>query len=114
MDLKKLGEDNRKLIERFGAKAMSKFEGAPKFYTFQNGLVYSHRDFDKFLSVLIPVPKKCVEEALCPFFFNPLIKSPFFDIFFILSAFPFLKPGKLDESPLHQKFHLAELRESVE
>ncbi|MFQ5531227.1 MAG: tryptophan--tRNA ligase [Candidatus Nanoarchaeia archaeon] len=52
MDLKKLQEDNRKLVERFGAAPMSKLKNIPDFYTFKKGLIYSHRDFDKFFSAL--------------------------------------------------------------
>ena len=52
MDLRKLEESNRKLVEKFGAEPMSKLRDLPDFYTFGKGLMYSHRDFDKFLSAL--------------------------------------------------------------
>ncbi len=52
MDIKKLQEDNRKLVEDFGASDFSKTKDKPDFYTFQNNLIYSHRDFDKFYSAL--------------------------------------------------------------
>ncbi len=52
MDLKILEEDNKKLIEKFGADALSKLKEFPNFYTFNRGMIYSHRDFDKFFSAL--------------------------------------------------------------
>jgi len=52
MDLKKLEEDNRKLVEKFGAGAISKLKELPDFYTFKKGLIYSHRDFEGFFSAL--------------------------------------------------------------
>ena len=52
MDLKKLEEENKKLVEKFGADAMSKLKDLPDFYTFNRGLIYSHRDFDKFFAAL--------------------------------------------------------------
>jgi len=52
MDLKKLEEDNRKLVEKFGAEAISNLKDVPDFYTFKKGLIYSHRDFDNFYSAL--------------------------------------------------------------
>ncbi len=44
--------DNKKLIEKFGASPISKIKNLPKLSAFQNGLIYSHRDFDKFLAAL--------------------------------------------------------------
>jgi len=52
MDLKKLEEDNKKLVEKFGAELISNLKDVPDFYTFNKGLIYSHRDFDKFFSAL--------------------------------------------------------------
>ncbi|MDP3916881.1 MAG: tryptophan--tRNA ligase [Nanoarchaeota archaeon] len=46
---KSLLEDNEKLVRKFGAK---KLKDAPNFYAFNRGLVYSHRDFDKFYNAL--------------------------------------------------------------
>ena len=45
-------EDNKKLVSDFGARPLSSIKEVPDFYTFRNGLIYSHRDFDKFLSRL--------------------------------------------------------------
>lgn len=50
--LGKLSEDNLKLVEQFGAGRLSEVHGLPDFYTFQNGLMFSHRDFDDFLAKL--------------------------------------------------------------
>ncbi len=52
MDKKKLEEDNRKLVEKFGAHPISKLKDTPDFYTFNKGLMYSHRDFEGFFSAL--------------------------------------------------------------
>ncbi len=52
MDKKKLEEDNRKLVEKFGAYPISKLKDTPDFYTFNKGLIYSHRDFEGFFSAL--------------------------------------------------------------
>ena len=52
MDLKKLEQDNVKLVEKFGAGAMSDINEIPDFYTFKKKLIYSHRDFDKFFSAI--------------------------------------------------------------
>lgn len=51
-----LTADNVKLIEKFGAKPLPK--ELPDFYTFNNGLFASHRDFDTFLKALNS-GKKC-------------------------------------------------------
>src|SRR3990167_9700901 len=52
MNINKLQEDNKKLVEKFGATPIDKVKKMPDFYTFRNGLVYSHRDFDKFMTAL--------------------------------------------------------------
>ncbi len=44
--------DNEKLVKEFGARLISELKEIPDFYTFKNKLIYSHRDFDKFLSAL--------------------------------------------------------------
>lgn len=41
-------DDNINLIKNFGASPVSELKEMPDFYTFKNGLVYSHRDFDIF------------------------------------------------------------------
>jgi len=50
--MSKKGDDNEKLMKNFGAESIDKVKDVPDFYTFQNGLIVSHRDFDKFLSAL--------------------------------------------------------------
>ena len=52
MNIKKIPQENEDLIKKFGAGAMSKLKDKPKFYTFDKGLIHSHRDFDKFFSAL--------------------------------------------------------------
>ena len=44
--------DNEKLVKEFGAEPISKIKKIPELKYFKNGLVFSHRDFDKFLSAL--------------------------------------------------------------
>jgi len=44
--------DNEKLVKEFGASRASSLNEIPDFYTFKKGLVYSHRDFDKFYAAL--------------------------------------------------------------
>jgi len=44
--------DSEKLVKEFGAKKISEIKELPDFYTFQRNLIYSHRDFDKFLSAI--------------------------------------------------------------
>lgn len=46
-----LMEDNEKLVKDFGAQRISNIE-LPDFYVFKKGLIYSHRDFDKFFRAL--------------------------------------------------------------
>jgi tryptophanyl-tRNA synthetase len=48
----KLLEDNRKLVDKFGAKSVKSLKDVPDFYAFGRGLIYSHRDFDKFYKAL--------------------------------------------------------------
>lgn len=45
-------EDNEKLITAFGASRASDLKDIPECYTFEKGLIYSHRDFDKFFAAL--------------------------------------------------------------
>jgi tryptophanyl-tRNA synthetase len=52
MKLKELLADNEKLVNQFGAQPLSKLKDLPDFYTFKRGLIYSHRDFDKFFTAL--------------------------------------------------------------
>lgn len=44
--------DNEKLVKYFGASRISKLKDMPNFYTFKKGLIYSHRDFEKFFYAL--------------------------------------------------------------
>jgi tryptophanyl-tRNA synthetase len=50
--------DNVRLIKKFGASRISNMDNVPDFYTFGNGLIYSHRDFDRFMKNLND-GKKC-------------------------------------------------------
>ncbi len=44
--------DNIKLVEKFGAQKLESLIELPDFYTFHNGSIFSHRDFDKFYKAL--------------------------------------------------------------
>jgi tryptophanyl-tRNA synthetase len=50
--------DNVKLVKDFGARSIASVKDLPKFQTFESGLMYSHRDFDKFMNA-IKAKKKC-------------------------------------------------------
>lgn len=52
METKNLGIDNEKLVKKFGASRIAELRDLPDFYTFQRGLIYSHRNFDKFFKTL--------------------------------------------------------------
>ncbi len=45
-------DDNKKLIEVFGAEPICNIKELPDFYTFNKKLIYSHRDFDKFMNAI--------------------------------------------------------------
>lgn len=45
-------DDNEKLVKEFGASRLSELKEIPDFYTFKKGLIYSHRDFDKFYKAI--------------------------------------------------------------
>ena len=47
-----LTADNEKLVKEFGANRISQLKDLPDLYTFKKGLIYSHRDFDKFFKNL--------------------------------------------------------------
>ncbi len=49
---KGLVEENLKLIEKFGAGYVSDLSDLPDLYSFNNGLMYSHREFDQFYKEL--------------------------------------------------------------
>ncbi|MFB6246596.1 MAG: tryptophan--tRNA ligase [Candidatus Pacearchaeota archaeon] len=61
-----LSKDNKKLVESFGAKKLSSLKDLPDFYTFQKGLIYSHRDFDKFKKALDKGEKCAIVSGLNP------------------------------------------------
>jgi len=56
--MESLLEDNEKLVKEFGASRVSELKDVPDFYTFETGLIYSHRDFDKFFKA-IKAGEKC-------------------------------------------------------
>ncbi len=45
-------EDNEKLVKEFGANLIESLKEKPDFYSFKTGVLYSHRDFNKFFSAL--------------------------------------------------------------
>ncbi len=50
--MENLYQDNEELIKKFGAQPLDKLSDKPDFITFKNGIIASHRDFDKFFSAL--------------------------------------------------------------
>ena len=48
----KLSQDNIDLIKKFGATPIDKLSDKPDFITFENKVIASHRDFDKFFTAL--------------------------------------------------------------
>jgi len=44
--------DNEKLVNKFGAERIEKLSEKPDFYTFNTGVLASHRDFDLFYKAL--------------------------------------------------------------
>lgn len=59
-----LAEDNARLIEKFGALRVSELRATPDFYTFTNGLMHSHRDFDAFYARLLRGERSAVVSGL--------------------------------------------------
>ncbi len=57
-------EDNKKLVQEFGAERIDKIKDLPNFYTFKKGLIYSHRDFDKFWKALKEGKKVAIVSGL--------------------------------------------------
>jgi len=47
-----ISQENQDLIKKFGATPITKLSDKPDFYTFNNGVIVSHRDFDKFFTSL--------------------------------------------------------------
>jgi tryptophanyl-tRNA synthetase len=64
--LKDMEKDNEKLIANFGASKISTLKELPDFRSFHNGLVYSHRDFDKFYKKLKNGEKSAVVSGVNP------------------------------------------------
>lgn len=62
----KADNDNIKLVKKFGARLVSNIKGLPKFQTFESGLMYSHRDFDKYLKHLKKGDKCAIVSGLNP------------------------------------------------
>lgn len=50
--------ENEKLVKEFGASRASSLKEVPDCYTFTKGLIYSHRDFDKFFAA-VKKKEKC-------------------------------------------------------
>ncbi len=61
---KELIEDNINLIKNFGAAPISGLSEVPDFYTFRNGLIYSHRDFNLFYEKIKKGEKAAIVSGL--------------------------------------------------
>lgn len=66
MNLESLEEDNRKLLVQFGASGIETLKEVPDFYTFNNGLMASHRDFDSYYARLRKGEKSAIVSGLNP------------------------------------------------
>ena len=65
-ELKRLNEDKEKLIVAFGASRIEELEKKPDYKAFHNGLLTSHRDFDKFYARLLNHEKSAIVSGLNP------------------------------------------------
>jgi tryptophanyl-tRNA synthetase len=63
-NLNEIPQENKDLVMKFGALLISKLTNLPDFYTFKKGLLYTHRDFDKFLSRLKKGEKSAIVSGL--------------------------------------------------
>ena len=61
-----LYEENRKLVDQFGAEYLSNVEKLPDFYTFSNGLIFSHRNLGDFLKAIQKGEKTAIVSGLNP------------------------------------------------
>jgi tryptophanyl-tRNA synthetase len=61
-----IGEDNKKLIERFGATGIDSLKEVPDFYTFNNRLMVSHRDFGTYYERIKKGEKSAIVSGLNP------------------------------------------------
>ena len=52
MNIQEIPQENKDLVSKFGAGLVSSLKDKPDFYTFNNNLIHSHRDFDKFFSAI--------------------------------------------------------------
>ncbi len=57
-------DDNINLIKNFGASHISSLADMPDFYTFRNGLIYSHRDFGQFYEKIKKGEKAAIVSGL--------------------------------------------------
>lgn len=65
-ELKRLDEDKERLILAFGASRIEELEKKPNYRSFHNGLLTSHRDFDKFYERLLNHEKSAIVSGLNP------------------------------------------------
>jgi tryptophanyl-tRNA synthetase len=61
-----LNGDSEKLVTQFGASRMNTLTETPDHPFFKNGLLYSHRDFDKFYTRLMNGEKSAIVSGLNP------------------------------------------------
>ena len=58
--------ETEKLVRQFGALRVKDLDKVPEFKAFKNGLLYSHRDFDKFYGRLLKGEKSAIVSGLNP------------------------------------------------
>jgi tryptophanyl-tRNA synthetase len=66
MAIDDIGEDNRKLLEKFGASSVDSLKEVPDFYTFNNKLMVSHRDFGTYYERLKKGEKSAIVSGANP------------------------------------------------
>lgn len=64
--ISELEKENAKLADRFGAKRIGEMKQLPNYPAFNNGLIYSHRDFNIFYRRLIRGEKSAIVSGLNP------------------------------------------------
>ena len=106
MDIKKLLADNEKLVLKFGAKPISRLKDLPDFYTFKKGLMYSHRDFDKYFAEIKKKNKCAIVSGFNPSGTLHIGHKPFIDTLLFFQKeykIPLFIPLSDDESYVSNK-----------
>ncbi len=66
LELRRLERDTEKIITKFGAARVERLKDRPAMEGFHNGLLASHRDFDKFYSKMLSGERSAIVSGLNP------------------------------------------------